>query len=481
MENIERDHMRYQKTYTTRRTFLHSSAASALACNFLPSHVFGANSRINVASIGVGGKGASDVMGADKHGGKIVALCDVDLKRGSRLIEYFTESDAKVKVYKDFRRMLEEMDQDIDAVTVSTPDHIHANASLLAMQMGKHCYTQKPLSWSVEEARLMTEVAKEKGVVTQMGNQAHAGEPIRRAVELIQGGIIGDVTEAHIMTNRPIWAQGMEKYPAKADIPEGLDWDLWLGPAPKRHYAKGVLPFSWRGWWDYGTGALGDMACHIMDMAWWALDLGAPDTVEAKSGGNTKVSPPKWSIVTYQFPKRGKKPPVTLKWYDGKNECGPVVPSQQIWDGVDIFGKDKNGKPKGNSKFGSILIGTKGTLYFNRNSTDFVVKHKDGTVTTGEKGYQDFVKEGWETPEKSVARTTDEDFEWINAIRHGGPQPLSNFQVSGPFSETVLLGNVAIRLGEKIEWDAKNLKAKGNKKANQYIRRKYRKGWELPV
>ena len=183
---------------------------------------------------------------------------------------------------------------------------------LLAMQMGKHCYTQKPLTWSVHEARLMTEVAAKKGVVTQMGNQAHAGEPIRRAVELINAGIIGDVTEAHVMTNRPIWPQGMSSFPAKADIPKHLDWDLWLGPAPKRDFAKGILPFNWRGWWDYGTGALGDMACHIMDMAYWALDLGSPDSVVAQSGGNTEVSAPKWSVVTTNFPLVAKKPPVML-------------------------------------------------------------------------------------------------------------------------------------------------------------------------
>ena len=474
--------MKFSKTYTSsRRTFLKTSATTALTCNFLPSHIFGANSRVHVASIGVGGKGSSDVMGADKHGGKIVGLCDVDLQRGSRIIEYFTENDSKIKIYQDYRKMLEEMEKDIDAVTVSTPDHVHAPASLLAMKMGKHCYCQKPLTWSVEESRLMTKVAEEKNLVTQMGNQAHAGEPIRRAVEVIRAGIIGDVTEAHVMTNRPIWAQGMEKYPEKADIPEGLDWDLWLGPAPKRHFAKGVLPFSWRGWWDYGTGALGDMACHIIDMAWWALELGTPVTVEAKSGGNTEVSPPKWSIVTYQFPARGKKPPVVLNWYDGKDGEEPIVPPKELWEGVELYKRDKDGKVMGSSKFGSILVGTKGTMYFNRGSTNFVIKHKSGTTTTGEMEYLDFIKEGFKAPEPYIPRTKDEDFEWINAIKNGGHAPQSNFSIAGPFSETVLLGNVAIRLGEKIEWDAKHLKAKDRPEADKYIRRKYRKGWELPV
>ena len=475
------DSMKTKKTYSSRRTFIKVAATTAFACNYVPSQVFGANSRINVAGIGVGGKGSSDVMGADKHGAKIVALCDVDLSRGARLIDFFTENDDKVKVYKDFRKMLEEMDKDIDAVTVSTPDHVHAPASLLAMQMGKHCYTQKPLTWSVHEARLMTEVAAKKAVVTQMGNQAHAGEPIRRAVELINAGIIGDVTEAHVMTNRPIWPQGMSSFPVKADIPKHLDWDLWLGPAPKRDFAKGILPFNWRGWWDYGTGALGDMACHIMDMAYWALDLGSPDSVVAQSGGNTEVSAPKWSVVTYQFPARGKKPPVMLKWYDGRDGDEPVVPAKELWEGVELYKRNKDGKFTGSSKYGSILVGTKGTLYFNRSNTNFVVKHLDGAITTGEKGYLDFVKEGFKAPEPTLARTKDEDYEWVNAIRSGGPQPLSNFAQSGPFSETVLLGNVDIRSGEKIEWDAKNLKARGNPDADKYIRRQYRKGWELPV
>ncbi|MDE0821735.1 MAG: Gfo/Idh/MocA family oxidoreductase [Opitutales bacterium] len=473
--------MKFKKTDSSRRTFIKGAATAAFACNYVPSHVFGANSRVNVAGIGVGGKGSSDVMGADKHGAKIVALCDVDTSRGSRLIEYFTESDGKVKVYKDFRKMLEEMDKDIDAVTVSTPDHVHAPASLLAMQMGKHCYTQKPLTWSVHEARLMKELSEKKGVVTQMGNQAHAGEPIRRAVELVRAGIIGDVTEAHVMTNRPIWPQGMKKFPDKVEIPKNLDWDLWLGPAPKNDYGNGILPFNWRGWWDYGTGALGDRACHIMDLAYWSLELGAPISVEAESGGNTEVSPPNWSIVTYKFPGRCDKPPVTLKWYDGRDGNEPKVPAKELWEGVELYRKDKKGKFSGSSKYGSILVGTKGTLYFNRGNTNFVVKHQAGTVTTGEKGYLDFVKEGFKSPKQKLARTKDEDFEWINAIRNGGKLPLSNFSQSGPFSETVLLGNVAIRTGEKIEWDAKNLKAKGCPAADQFIRRKYRKGWELPV
>ena len=454
--------MKFRKIYSSRRTFIKAAATSALACNYLPSHVFGANDRVNVAGIGVGGKGASDVMGADKHGAKIVALCDVDTNRGSRLIEYFTEQDDKVKVYRDFRRMLDEMDKDIDAVTVSTPDHMHAPASLLAMQRGKHCYTQKPLTWSVHEARLMKEISEKKKLVTQMGNQAHAGEPIRRAVELVRAGIIGDVTEAHVRPNRPIWPQGMDKFPPKAEIPKHLEWDLWLGPAPKRDYADGILPFNWRGWWDYGTGALGDMACHLMDMAWWSLDLGVPHHVEARHGGNTKESPPNWAVIDYQFAARGKKPPVKLVWYDGKKDGVQNAPSMELTGGVEMVkGKGRQGK------FGTMLIGDKGRLFFNRFASTWMVTGRDA----------DEVKHVEKTTPKTIPRVKSNYTEWIDFAMGKGHAPLSRFEVAGPYTEVVLLGNLAIRANEPVEWSPQKGEAK-SAKANGFVRRKYRKGWE---
>ena len=246
-----------------RRRFLRASAVATMGFQVVPSRVFGANSRLAVAGIGAGGKGRADITGAAKAGADIVALCDVDDDRGANMFK----AHPKAKRFKDFRVMLEKMGKSIDACTISTPDHTHAVATSLAMKMGKHCYTQKPLTHNVYEARHLTKLAAETGVATQMGNQAHAGEPIRRAVELVRAGIIGNVTEAHIWTNRPIWPQGMKARPAKADIPKGLDWDNWLGPVPFREYGKGYVPFAWRGWWDFGTGALGDMACHIMDLS----------------------------------------------------------------------------------------------------------------------------------------------------------------------------------------------------------------------
>jgi len=437
------------KTRITRRTFVSTTAASAFAFTFLPRHVFGANSRVNVAGIGVGGKGAGDIADAAKEGANIVALCDVDEDRASGTFKKFPDA----KRFNDFRVMLEKQ-KDIDAVMVSTPDHCHAAAALMAMKLGKHVYCQKPLSHSVHEARLMAEAAKKYKVVTQMGNQAHAGEPIRRAVELVRAGIIGHVTEAHIWTNRPIWPQGQTRPVESTSAPASLDWDLWLGPAPERPYSPAYVPFKWRGWWDFGTGALGDMACHIMDMPYWALELAAPTSVEAESGGATKESPPNWSTITYQFPKRGSLPPVKLVWYDGKKDGKQNSPSDALWEGAE------------RDKYECILVGEKGRFLFNRGNTNWLVL--PGTAT-----------DGFKEPDQTVPRTKNEDYEWLAAIKGEGHAPLMRFELSGPFSETVLLGNLAVRTGKKIQWDAAKLKAINAPEADQFIRREYRKGWEV--
>lgn len=432
-----------------RRQFVGSTAASAFAFTFLPSHVWGANERVNVAGIGVGGKGASDVGGAYNEGCNIVALCDVDERRARETINKF----PKAKRYKDFRRMLEK-EKGIDAVTVSTPDHTHAVAAVTAMKLGKHCYCQKPLTHSIYEARVMADVAKEMNVVTQMGNQAHAGEPIRRAVELVRGGIIGKVREAHIWTNRPIWPQGQQRPQETPQVPDGLDWDLWLGPAPYRPYHPAYVPFKWRGWWDFGTGALGDMACHIMDMAYWSLDLEYPDTVSAVSEGATHESPPLWSTITYQFPKKNGRPPVKLVWYDGEKNGEQNYPPAEVVDGEDI------------GSYGTVLVGEKGKMYFNRVNTNWLIKANGVMAETA-------------MIPKTIPRTRNEDYEWVAAIRGNGPTPLSNFSRSGPFTEVVLLGNLAVRAGKTIQWDGKNLTATNAPEVDPFIRREYRKGWHL--
>ena len=448
------------KLEMTRRRFLGASAVVTMGVQVVPSRVFGANSRLAVAGIGVGGKGRADVTGAANAGADIVALCDVDENRGASMFKSY----PKAKRFNDFRVMLENMGNSIDACTISTPDHTHAVATSLAMRMGKHCYTQKPLTHDIYEARYLTELAKATGVVTQMGNQAHAGEPIRRAVELIRAGIIGNVSEAHVWTNRPIWPQGMNDRPAKAEIPKGLVWDNWLGPAPFREYGKGYVPFAWRGWWDFGTGALGDMACHIMDMAWWSLELGSPTSVKAQQAGHTSESAPNWAVIDYQFGYRGSRPPVKLIWYDGKKNGVQNAPSLEVTGGVNMTEK----KTKRRGAYGSVLIGDKGRMFFNRFS-DWMVTGRDA----------DEVKQVENITKKTLPRTKDNYVEWVDAITGKGHKPLSRFEIAGPFTEMVLLGNLAIQAGEDVKWNAEELRSTNSEKANRYVRGEYRKGWKL--
>ena len=465
---IENDLMmnkKQEKVRMTRRRFIGASATSAFGFQVVSSRVFGANSRLAVAGIGAGGKGRADITGAAKAGADIVALCDVDDDRAANMFR----AHPKAKRFSDFRVMLEKMGKSVDACTISTPDHTHAVATSMAMKMGKHCYTQKPLTHDVYEARHLARLAKRTGVVTQMGNQAHAGEPIRRAVELVRAGIIGNVNEAHIWTNRPIWPQGMKARPAKAEVPKGLDWDLWLGPAPYRPYGKGYVPFVWRGWWDFGTGALGDMACHIMDMAWWSLELGAPTTVSAQHGGDTAESAPDWAVIDYHFGYHGSRPPVKLVWYDGKKKGVPNAPSLEATGGVNmvVHGKGRNGQRK--QQFGSMLIGDRGRMFFNRRSTKWMITGRDA----------DEVKQIEAKTPKTLLRTRDNYTEWVNAATGNGHTPLSRFEVAGPFTEMVLLGNLAIRAGEPVQWDAEELRSVNSDKANRYVQGEYRDGWKL--
>jgi len=433
----------------SRRKFLKTGAATALAFQIVPSRVFGANERVAVAGIGAGGKGASDIAGARGAGADIVALCDIDSKRLAGAVKKYPGS----KGFSDFRKMLDEMGKSIDAVTVSTPDHMHFHAAMHAIGMGKHVYVQKPLTHSIWEARTLTEAAAKHKVVTQMGNQAHAGEPIRRGVELIRAGIIGKVKEVHAWTNRPIWPQGIKARLPKQDVPANMDWDQWIGPAPMRDYNDGYAPFKWRGWWDFGTGALGDMGCHIMDMPFWALDLKHPVAVEASQKGNTIESGPNSSIVNYTFPAGKYNEKMPFVWYDGGS-----MPDEKVFEGTVV--NAKNAK-----KFDLIVIGEKGKLLFNRSSNKWKTSPEGLAEDTN--------------PDKTIPRVKDEDKEWIDAIRGVGHAPLSGFDQSGPFTETVLLGNLAIRLGKRIEWDGPNLKATNAPEAAALVRRAYRKGWEI--
>jgi predicted dehydrogenase len=434
-----------------RRRFLYTTSAAAAGL-LLPAHLVRAaarprrvspNEKLNIAAVGAGGQAATDINGCAAE--NIVALCDVDQKR----LEERGAKFPRAKLYRDYRKMLEEM-KEIDAVTVSTPDHHHAHAAMMAMKLGKHVYCQKPLTHSIWEARMLRETAAKTKVVTQMGNQGHSYDSTRRIVELVQGGVLGDVREVHVWTDRPIWPQGVERSKDTPPAPGQLDWDLWIGPAPMRPYHPDYAPFKWRGWWDFGTGAPGDMGCHNSDAAYWALKLDAPISVEAESSGVNSETCPKWSIVRSDFPARGKMPPVTMTWYDGGKK-----PSRDLADGIEL------------PLNGTIIIGSKGKIVFR----DW---HPNGFRLLPEDKFKDF-----QGPAQTIQRAPDGPYrEWIEACK-GGPPCLSNFDYAGRLTEFVLLGNVALRVGKKIEWDAKKLRAKNCPEADQYIRREYRKGWEL--
>jgi predicted dehydrogenase len=435
----------------TRRQFVKRSvlATAVLAIPFVARrNVLGANSRLNIAGIGVGGKGASDVANVDNE--NIYALCDVDEVNASGAFRAYPQA----KRFKDFRVMLEKEGRHIDAVTVSTPDHMHAPAALMAMKMGKHVYCQKPLTHTVHEARLMAETARQHKVATQMGNQGHCNPDTRRLVELIQSGVLGKVSTIHVWTDRPSnwWPQGIERPKETPPAPPTLDWDLWLGVAPWRPYNPAYVPFKWRGFWDFGTGALGDMACHCMDLAFFSLKLGAPSSVEAQSSAVNGETAPVWSIIHYEFPGPNRQPPVEMTWYDGGKK-----PSADL------------AKDRELASNGLILIGDKDTLY--------VPSYWGaGSFLSGAK------VEDYKSIPESLSRPPgferNHHQEWLDACK-GGPKPLSSFDYSGPMTEAVLLGNVALRVGKKIQWDSKNLKVTNVTEANQYLRTKYRRGWKV--
>ncbi len=429
---------------TTRREFIQQSTALGTAfwvanSTNVWSAPRAANEKIRFACIGVGGKGGSDSSDAGRHG-DVVAIADVDENTLNKAGKKFEGA----KKFTDYRKMLEEMGDSIDAVTVSTPDHSHAPASAMAMRMGKHCFTQKPMAHSIYEARRMAAIATENKVQTQMGNQGTANPTLRKGAAIVQAGTIGNVKEVHVWTNRPIWAQGGPR-PAPSEAPKQLNWDLFLGPAPERPYAKGYHPFSWRGWWDFGTGALGDMACHTMNMPFMALDLKDPISVSAETSGHNKDSYPQSSVIRYEFPATDSRPALTMIWYDGGKK-----PSQEL-------------VPEGTKipKTGSLLIGDKGML-----------------LSPGDYGGSSNTLLGGVTaPEVKFDQSPGHFTEYARAITDGIPAK-SNFpNYSGPLTETVLLGNLAVWAGSKVEWDAKNLKATNNDDVAGIIKTEYRKGW----
>jgi len=437
---------------TNRRTFLQTTAATGIG--FWVAGGAGAqdskspNERVAMASIGLGGKGSSDSGDAGSMG-DMVAVCDTDENTLNGAGKRF----PKAKRYTDFRKMLDEMGKSIDAVTVSTPDHTHAPAALMAMRMGKHCFCQKPMTHTIYEARLMAQVAREKKLATQMGNQGTADASLRRAAAIVKAGTLGTVKEVHVWTNRPIWPQGGDR-PQPAQCPAHLKWDLWLGPAPERPYANGYHPFAWRGWWDFGTGALGDMACHTVNMPYMALNLRDPVAVQAESSGHNKDSYPKWSIIAFDFPELNGRPALKLFWYDGGKR-----PSNDLFGDAKISGS------------GVLVIGDKDKLY--------------GPGDYCEKGVQ--LLSGAKVPDDLKWANSPGHFqEWVRAIK-GGEPAMSNFpDYSSGLTETILLGNLAVWVadkgkGEKVEWDAKNLKSTNITGLEAIVKPAYRAGYTLDV
>jgi predicted dehydrogenase len=428
-----------------------------------------ANTRIRFAGIGVGGKGSSDIDNAGNLG-DVIALVDVD--ETDKFLGNKAKKWPKAKTFVDYRKLFDDpIFKDVDAVTVSTPDHHHATAAIPCMRAGKHVYVQKPLTQTVFEARMMMEVARKYKVCTQMGNQGTAANGLRRAAELLQKGELGAVKEVHVWTNRPVWPQAPKvmKRPDKTDeVPKTLHWDEFLGKAPARPYVGGRTyhDFNWRGWWDYGTGAIGDMACHTANMIFMGLKLAHPTKVSAAAGDVNPETCPSWAHVTMEFPKRGDMVPVTLHWYEGKRDGAKVLPPEDLIQ--------KALKVSGMAKLvdsGSIVVGEKGIAY---SPDDY------GANVFFETG----PKTGGNTKPETMAVNNKGDQgqkdEWVQAIKENKPAlALSNFDYAALLTEAFLLGNVAIRTGKPFDWDGEKGLVSGNPDAQKFIKGEYRKGWDL--
>ncbi len=451
-----------EKGSVSRRQFVSNAALSAFSFHFIPSRLFGPeapSNKLNIAGIGVGAVGAYNLTACESE--NIVALCDVDSAYAARTFAKY----PKARVYKDYRVMLEK-EKNLDAVVVATPDHTHAVITMAAMQAGKHVYCQKPLTHTVFEARKVTEAARYHKVQTQMGNQGHSSEHIRLLKEWLADGVIGDVTEVHAWSDRPAGGDPWSTFAVQArpkdtpPVPESLDWDLWLGPVAYRPYHPDYHPRKWRAWLDFGTGALGDMGCHILDAAFWALDLGAPQLVQATSThweeAVSSQTFPRASIVRYQFPARGQRPPVSLTWYDGR--LMPPIP-EELEEGRTL-------PPNG-----AIIIGTKGKLVH-------AVSGAEGLRLIPEARMQEYRR-----PERTLPRVKEgHEGDWLRACKEGtnATPASSSFEYGGPLTEMVLLGMIAIRVkDQRLEWDAVNLRFKNNQRANDLLHIPYRPGWKL--
>ncbi|MGA2748398.1 MAG: Gfo/Idh/MocA family oxidoreductase [Verrucomicrobiota bacterium] len=443
------------------------------------------NSKLNIAQIGCAGKGGSDAQCNYSAGETLAALCDVNANALNGLAHQLPGA----KTYKDYRELFDK-EKSIDAVDIATPDHMHAVIAATAIKLGKHVYCQKPLTHDVFEARTLRELARKYKVATQMGNQGSASDSLRRAVEIVQAGVIGPVHEAYVWTNRPIWPQGMDRPPGADPVPSQLEWDLWLGTAPERPFKSFwptpqnmmeqqrrqvpvYQPFVWRGWLDFGTGALGDMACHTVNWPFRSLNLGYPTEIEATSSGINSEMYPTSSRIRFQFPARESMPPVTLHWSDGGNK-----PAADVTADVEaMLGQLSNS--------GCIMVGEKGTIFSPDDGDQDLrafIKLKGDREMVGVQNHDAVKAIPQKIPRNSHTGAPDErqHLEWLQACKDGKfDVPYSNFDIAAYLTEIILLGCVALRVGKKLEWDGPAMTAKNAPEAANVVKRHYRKGWDL--
>ncbi len=473
------------------------------------------NEKLNIASVGAGGKARSDIAGCSKTE-NIVALCDVDETSAARTYERY----PNVPKFKDYREMLDKQGNNIDAVIVTIPDHMHASAAIHAMSLGKHVYVQKPLAHTVWECRELLKAAQKYGVATQMGNQGYSNEGTRQCAEMVWSGAIGDVTEVHAWTNRPVWPQGALPAPTSMPVPGTLDWDLWLGVAKERPYSDAYLPFTWRGFYDFGSGSLGDMACHILGAPNMALRLTAPTSVECVSAeGKSDTFFPAKSVIRFDFPARGSMPPVKIFWYDAKREDQPDLPNapkDQILGDLPenrIGNAESSAKPAEHQIVGEVFTDQffspkpappeeprqpsrdeasltphqreleKWMSLIDKGTNGSLLVGSKGMITTGTYGENTRLipvekMRDYEFPAEFIPRSPGHYRDWIRACKGGAPA-CSNFSVSAPFTEWIALGAIALKLNCRLEWDAEKMKITNNSEADELLKPSVRKGWKI--
>ena len=452
----------------SRRKVIKSAAAGLAGISVLPSTMlYGAaapSNQFRFLQVGIGGKGKADMAGTIRAGGKLVAMCDVDKERAKQSLQKYKGTPF----YTDYRVALDKHEKEIDAVVVTTPDHMHAAVALDAIRRGKHVYVQKPLARTVKECQLLWDAAKKHKVVTQMGNQGHSGEGLKLWKQMADEKAFGDIKHIHTWSNRPIWPQGMKSKPGKQPVPSTLDWDKWLGVAANRDYNKAYLPFNWRGWWDFGTGAMGDMACHNMDPAFWIFNIGIPDSVKAETDSAATLAYPNWSTITYKFnksPVTGK--PITLTWYDGKKGNKPNLPPMPE-------GAHPNRTPGSN---GCMVVGSKLSAQGGQTAGRPLP-----ISITGQK-YSDDVKDLEKHWRAELKKHKGEDHykKWVDAAKAGKLRgPGSDFDYAVPFTQGILVGCIALRYpGQELKWDHSKQEFSNFKEANKWLSITPRKGYDF--